>query len=88
MLLCSLAGKKLAELLQSLVKALNAKEIPTGAGLIESFNQEAVNNALAAFVKKMDSAVQLPVNEDVLAQVSFAPRSRHYCVSLVEFAAE
>lgn len=70
MVLCFLAGKKLAELLQSLVKALNAKEIPTGAGLIESFNQEAVNKALAAFVRKMDSAVQLPVNEDVLAQVS------------------
>jgi hypothetical protein len=63
------AGKRLAALLQSLIAALNAKEIPTGAGLIESFNREAVNKALAAFTEALDQTVQLPVDESVLDQV-------------------
>lgn len=65
------AGKRLASLLQSLVKALNAKEIPTGAGLIESFNREAVNKALDVFVQRLEAAVTLPVAEEDLAQVSY-----------------
>ncbi|KAF6248953.1 guanylate-binding protein [Scenedesmus sp. NREL 46B-D3] len=63
-----LTGKRLAALLQSLVAALNAKEIPTGAGLIDSFNREAVSKALAAFTAALDQAVQLPVDEAVLDQ--------------------
>lgn len=64
----ALTGKRLAALLQSLIAALNAKEIPTGAGLIESFNREAVSKALAAFTEALDQAVQLPVDESVLDQ--------------------
>jgi hypothetical protein len=69
------AGKRLAVLLQSLVAALNAKEIPTGAGLIESFNREAVSKALAAFTEALDQAVQLPVDATVLDQVGALDRS-------------
>ncbi|WIA19894.1 hypothetical protein OEZ85_005794 [Tetradesmus obliquus] len=64
----ALTGKRLAALLQSLIAALNAKEIPTGAGLIDSFNREAVSKALAAFTEALDQAVQLPVDESVLDQ--------------------
>lgn len=58
---------------------------PTGAAFIERFNQEPVNKALAVFVRKVDSAVQLLVNEDALAQVSlikFAPQAIVTCGSL------
>eukprot|EP00879_Flechtneria_rotunda_P018322 GHRR01019219.1.p1 GENE.GHRR01019219.1~~GHRR01019219.1.p1 ORF type:complete len:405 (+),score=112.09 GHRR01019219.1:767-1981(+) len=64
----TMTGKQLAQLLQSLVVALNAKEIPTGAGLIESFNREIVNKALHLYTQKLDAAVKLPVDEKVLAQ--------------------
>ncbi|WIA40191.1 hypothetical protein OEZ86_013580 [Tetradesmus obliquus] len=64
----ALTGKRLAALLQSLIAALNAKEIPTGAGLIASFNREAVSKALAAFTEALDQAVQLPVDASVLDQ--------------------
>jgi len=64
-----LTGKSLARLLQSLITALNAKEIPTGASLIESFNREIVAKALQQYVAQLDSAVQLPVDADVLEQV-------------------
>jgi hypothetical protein len=65
-----LTGKTLARLLQSLISALNAKEIPTGASLIESFNREIVAKALQLYVAKLDAAVQLPVDADALEQVS------------------
>lgn len=65
-----LTGKALANLLQTLVAALNAKEIPTGAGLIESFNREIVTKALELYQQKLDGAVELPVDEHVLEQVS------------------
>lgn len=64
-----LTGKTLGSLLQSLVAALNAKEIPTGAGLIESFNREIVMKALQLYQQKLDAAVTLPVDEEVLTQV-------------------
>lgn len=64
-----LTGKTLAQLLQSLISALNAKEIPTGASLIESFNREIVAKALAQYVSQLDAAVQLPVEASALDQV-------------------
>lgn len=66
----ALTGKELAALLHNLVTALNAKEIPTGAGLIDSFNKEIVNKALQLYVSKLDAAVHLPVDDVALAQVS------------------
>jgi hypothetical protein len=65
-----LTGKELAALLHNLVTALNAKEIPTGAGLIDSFNKEVVNKALQLYVSTLDAAVHLPVDEVALAKVS------------------
>lgn len=64
-----LTGKTLARLLQSLISALNAKEIPTGASLIDSFNREIVAKALQLYVAKLDAAVKLPVDADALEQV-------------------
>lgn len=64
-----LTGKTLARLLQSLISALNAKEIPTGASLIESFNREIVAKALQLYVATLDAAVKLPVDADALEQV-------------------
>lgn len=76
----ALTGKRLAALLQSLIAALNAKEIPTGAGLIESFNREAVSKALAAFTEALDQAVQLPVDESVLDQAENRAREEALAV--------
>eukprot|EP00775_Hariotina_reticulata_P007219 gene7219-7432_t len=70
----ALTGKDLAALLQNLVTALNAKEIPTGAGLIDSFNREIVSKALQLYVSNLDAAVQLPVDEAVLAQADATAR--------------
>lgn len=64
-----LTGKTLARLLQSLVTALNAKDIPTGAGLIESFNREIVSKALQMYQQKLDDGVKLPADEAALDQV-------------------
>lgn len=64
-----LTGKTLARLLQSLITALNAKEIPTGASLIESFNREIVAKALQLYVSKLDAAVRLPIDADELEKV-------------------
>eukprot|EP00882_Tetradesmus_deserticola_P022407 GHRQ01024311.1.p1 GENE.GHRQ01024311.1~~GHRQ01024311.1.p1 ORF type:complete len:488 (+),score=152.10 GHRQ01024311.1:293-1756(+) len=75
-----LTGKRLAALLQSLVTALNAKDIPTGAGLIDSFNREAVSKALAAFSAALDRAVQLPVDEPVLDQAEERARAEALAV--------
>jgi hypothetical protein len=61
-------GEQLADLLQSLVSALNAKDIPTAAGLIESFNREVITKALAEYSKHMD-ALKLPMPEAQLGQV-------------------
>jgi hypothetical protein len=69
-----LTGKTLARLLQSLITALNAKEIPTGASLIESFNREIVTKALQLYVLSLDAALQLPVDSEALEQVSVGGR--------------
>lgn len=69
-----LTGKTLARLLQSLITALNAKEIPTGASLIESFNREIVTKALQLYVSTLDAALQLPVDSEALEQVSVVVR--------------
>jgi len=66
-----LTGKELAALLQGLVTALNAKEIPTGAGLIDSFNKEIVNKALQLYgVKAGRCCAAALVDEVALAKVS------------------
>jgi hypothetical protein len=49
--------------------ALNAKEIPTGASLIESFNREIVTKAMQLYVEKLDAAVKLPVDAEELEKV-------------------
>ena len=73
-----LTGAQLADLLQSLVSALNAKEIPTAAGLIESFNREIIGKALAEYARKMD-AVKLPVQAEKLAEVRHMVLSAWSC---------
>jgi hypothetical protein len=67
-----LTGTQLADLLQSLVAALNAKEIPSAAGLIESFNREVITKALAEYARRMDE-VKLPLQVEKLAEVWQGP---------------
>jgi hypothetical protein len=62
------SGSQLAQLLSSLVSALNEKEIPTSASLIEAFNRELISKSLDAYNSKVE-AVQLPLEEEKLQQV-------------------
>lgn len=61
------SGSQLSELLIDLVKALNEKEIPTGASLLESFNQQLVGRALDSYTARMD-ALKVPTTEERLQE--------------------
>lgn len=61
-------GAQLADLIKSLVNALNAKEIPTAASLIESFNSELINKAMQEYNHDMDT-IKLPIDEQELEKV-------------------
>lgn len=54
--------------MQDLIKALNEKEIPTGASLLESFNQQLVSRAMKGYMAVMDG-VAVPIDEDDLTKV-------------------
>lgn len=60
--------RQLADLLVDLIRALNDKEIPTGASLLESFNQQLVGRALAEYTRRMD-AVKVPLSQEDLLKV-------------------
>lgn len=57
-------GVDLAALLSSMVKALNAKELPTASSLVESFNQELLGRSLEVYVTHMDKQLKLPCEDN------------------------
>lgn len=59
---------QLASLLAELVAALNEKEIPTGASLLESFNAQLVARAMRGYAAAMDG-VGVPIDEAELGKV-------------------
>ncbi|GBF99137.1 hypothetical protein Rsub_12029 [Raphidocelis subcapitata] len=68
------SGGQLADLLTDLIAALNAKELPTGASLLESFNQQLVGRALASYTAAMDG-VAVPIDEADLEKEHEAAKS-------------
>eukprot|EP00877_Chromochloris_zofingiensis_P014120 jgi/Chrzof1/8962/Cz03g31040.t1 len=66
-------GAQLADLIKSLVNALNAKEIPTAASLIESFNSELINKAMQEYNHDMDT-IKLPIDEQELEKADATAR--------------
>lgn len=68
-----LDGNTMADLIQEVVQALNAKEIPTSGSLVEYFNRELVNTCRDIFIKMIEKQ-RLPAENSTLMTAIGAAR--------------
>ncbi|CAL5219282.1 g1085 [Coccomyxa viridis] len=60
-----MTGPVLAELIETMVGALNARDIPTAGSILEHFNRELVQKVKEEYIEALE-ALTLPVEEDRL----------------------
>ncbi|KAK9908714.1 hypothetical protein WJX75_001863 [Coccomyxa subellipsoidea] len=60
-----MTGPDLAKLVETMVGALNSREIPTAGSILEHFNADLVQKVKEAYIRRLES-VALPLQEDEL----------------------